>query len=170
QKVDPEFAIADTDYYVGGAKAKPAQEIDAECDGFDVGVERSVADNVSVELEMFSKAAALLFFVAETLRDGKPLERFFEFAVMRRDDPGEGGRQLGPQRDFACALVGEVEQLTDDLRTAFFRVKLGRFQDGSVPFDKAVTARDFTPFREDVISHCALARQEITETGKWLHP
>ena len=79
---------------------------------------------------MFAQPAALLFFVAKTLRDREPLQRLAEFAFMRRDDAREGRRQLRAQRDFALAFVGEIEELRDDLRAALFFVKLGRFENG----------------------------------------
>src|ERR1700731_3497669 len=118
---------------------------------------------------MLAEPAALLFLVAETLRDRKPFERFLEFAVMRGDDAGERGGELGPHRDFAPPFVGEVEKLADDLRAAFLGVKLRRLQDGPFPFDKAVRGSHFAPFREDVVSPRAIVWQKITETRERLH-
>ena len=80
------------------------------------------------------------------------LSGFAKFALMRRDDPRQGRRQLRPQRDFAVAFVGEIEKLRDDFGAALFFVKLGRLEDRAVPFDKAVAAADFAPAREDVHS------------------
>ena len=77
-------------------------------------------DNVAVELKMFAQPAALLFFVAETLADRKPLERLPEFAFVRGHHAGKRWRQLGAHRDFALAFVSEIEKLSDDLRAAFF--------------------------------------------------
>ncbi len=88
---------------------------------------------------------------------------------MRCDHARECWRELGPHRDFAFPFVGEIEKLPNDLRSAFLRVKLRRFEDRSVPFDEPVTPRHFAPFREDVISPRAIGRQEITKTGERLH-
>ena len=142
EKINPELAVADADDHVVRTETEPAQKIDAERDRFDVRVQRSLADDVGVKLEMFAESAALLFLVAETLRDREPLERFFEFAIMRGHDPRQGRRELGPHRDFAFAFVGKIKKLPDDLRAAFFRVKLGRFQNRPFPFYKAVAACD----------------------------
>ena len=88
---------------------------------------------------------------------------------MRRDDAGQSGRELGPQRDFAVPFVGEIEKLRDDLRSALFRVELRWFQDRAVPLHEAVTARDLPPFRENIISAGAVVRKKVTKTGQWLH-
>ena len=114
---------------------------------------------------MFAQSAALLFFVTEKLTDGKPLERLFEFALVRCDHPRQAWRQLGPQGDFTLAFVSEIEKLSDDLIAAFLFVKLSWFEDGPFPFDKAVAAGHFAPFREDVIPRCAIARQKIAKSG-----
>ena len=71
---------------------------------------------------MFAQAAALLFFVAEKLPNGEPFEWFLEFALVRGNHAGEGGRKLRAQRDFAFAFVGEVEKLIDNFRAALFFV------------------------------------------------
>jgi len=118
---------------------------------------------------MLAEPAALLFLVTKTLRDREPFQRFLEFAVVRRHDAGQRRRQLGPHRHFAFAFVGEIEELPDDLGTAFFRVKLRRFQDRSVPFHKSITARDFAPLGEDVTSARTIVRQKIAKSGKRLH-
>ena len=85
---------------------------------------------------------------------------------MRRDDPGEGRGQLRSQRDFAVAFVGEVEKLGDDFGAAFLLVKLGWFEDRTVPFDEAVAAADLAPAREDGVAKSAVVRQEIAKTGE----
>ena len=120
KKIDPEFAVADSDHEIARAKTKGAQKIDAKRDRFDIRVERCFADDVGVELEMLAQPAALLFLVTKTLRDGKPLERFLEFAVVRGDDARQRRRQLRSHRHFAFAFVGEIEKLADDFRPAFF--------------------------------------------------
>src|SRR5205807_7763502 len=99
------------------------------------------ANDVAIELEMLAQPAALLFLVTETLRDGKSLQRFLEFPFMRRDDTRESGREFGTQRHFTFAFIGEIEKLRDDHRAAFFGVELRRFEDRSVPFDEAISAR-----------------------------
>ena len=118
---------------------------------------------------MFAQPAALLFFVAEELADGKPLERFLEFALVRGDDACKRRRQLRAQRDFAFAFVGEIEKLADDFVAAFLFVELGRLEHRAVPFDEAVTAGHLAPAREDVISCRAITWQEIAKSGEWLH-
>ena len=108
---------------------------------FDVRAERIFADDVAVDLVMFAQPAALLFFVTKTLRDGKPLQRLFEFALVRRDHARQRRRHFRPQRDFAFAFVGEIEKLRDDFRAAFLSVKIGRLEDRAVPFDKPIAPR-----------------------------
>ena len=169
QQVGPKFAIAQPNDHVIRGKTEGAQQVDQERDQFDIRSGRSVADDVAIELEMFAQPAALLFFVAETLGDGEPLERFAEPAFMRCDDPGECRRELGPHRDFAVASIGEIEKLRDDFGAALFLVKLGRLEDWAVPFDKAVAAADLAPARENGIPKGAVVRQEISKSGKWLH-
>src|SRR5438067_180412 len=164
QKFYPSCAIIDPDHHVAAAEPKGAQKIDAKRDRLYIRVERRLADDVGVELKMFAEPAALLLLVTETLRDRKPFQRLLEFAVMGRHDASEGRRQLRSQRHFAFAFVGEIEKLSDDFRAAFFCVKLRRFQDRSVPFDKTVTARDFAPFAENIISPRAIVRQEIAKS------
>ncbi len=111
------------------------------------------------------RRAALLFFVAKTLRDREPFERFLEFAVVRRHDARERRRELGPHRDFALAFVGEIEKLAHDLRAAFLCVKLGRLENRPVPFHETVAARDFAPFREDVISAAQSSGRKSRKPG-----
>ena len=88
---------------------------------------------------------------------------------MRCHNPGERRRQLRSHCDFAVAFVGEIEKLRDDLGAAVFFLKLGRLEDGAVPFDKAIAATDFAPAREDNIPKSAVVRQKISKSGKWLH-
>src|SRR5437762_1288066 len=114
---------------------------------------------------MFAQTAALLFFVAKKLADGKPLERFPELALVRGDDPGERWRELGAQRDLALAFVGEIEKLGHDFVATFLFVELGRLEHGAVPFHEAVSERDLAPFRKNVISRCAIAWQKVAKTG-----
>src|SRR3954469_2007508 len=118
---------------------------------------------------MFAQAAALLFFVTKTLRDREPLQRFFELAIVSRDDPRESRRELRPHRDFAFAFVLEIEKLRDDLRSALLCIEFGRFEDGPVPFDKSIAPRHLAPSSEDVIPLRGLIRQKIAKSGKSLH-
>ena len=83
EQIGPKFAVAQPDDYVIRGKSKGAQQIDRERNQFDIRRGRSVADDVAVELIMLAQPAALLFFVAETLGDGEPLERFAEFSFVR---------------------------------------------------------------------------------------
>ena len=131
---------------------KRAQHVDAKRDQFDIRAEGFLADDVRIELIMLAQPAALLFFVAKTLRDGKPLERLLEFAVMRSDHARQRRRQLGAHRHLAFAFVGKIEKLADNFRAAFFRVERSRFQDRPIPFHKAIAPRDFAPTFEDVIA------------------
>ena len=72
KEIDPEFAVAHPDDEVARGKTKRPQQIHAKRDRFHIRAERFFADDVGVELEMFPEPAALLFLVAETLRDRKP--------------------------------------------------------------------------------------------------
>ena len=118
---------------------------------------------------MFAEATALLLLVAETLRDRKPLERFFEFAVVCRDNARQRRRELRPHRYFAVAFVGEIEKLPDNFGAAFFCVEFGRLQDRPVPLDEAITTRHFPPFREDIVPDRAFVRQKIAKARQGLH-
>ncbi len=88
---------------------------------------------------------------------------------MRRHDPGEGGGQLRPHRDCAIAFIGKIEKLRDDLGAALFRVKIGRFENRAIPFNKAIAATDLAPPGKNRVPESAVVRQEISETGQWLH-
>src|SRR6476619_2621838 len=88
---------------------------------------------------------------------------------MGRHHPGQSWGQFGTERDLAFAFVGEIEELGDDLGTAFFLVKLGRFENRSVPFDESVAAADFAPARENHVPGGAIFWKEISKAGKWLH-
>ena len=118
---------------------------------------------------MFAQPAALLLFVAETLGDREPFQRLPERALVRRNDPGERWRQFGPERHFAAAFVGEIKKLGDNFRPAFFLQKLGRLEDGAIPFDEAVAPADFAPVREKRVSESAFFGQEISESRQGLH-
>src|SRR5690242_10416728 len=109
---------------------------------------------------MLAQSAALLFFVPEKLADGEPFERFLEFALMSRNDARKRWRQLGPQRHFALAFIGEIKKLIDNLRAALFFVKLGGLQNRAFPFHKAIAARDLAPAREYVIALRTVIGQE----------
>jgi len=105
---------------------------------------------------MFAQPAALLFFVTKELTDRKPLERFFECALVRGNDARQRWCQLWPHRHFAIAFVGEIEKLIDNFRATFLAVEIGRLEHWTVPFDETVAARDFTPARKDVIPGSAV--------------
>src|SRR6266480_3649788 len=169
QEVDPELAVADANNEIFFIETEAAQNVDAKRDEFDISCDRRLADDIAIQLVMFAQTAALLFFVAKKLADGKPLERFPELALVRGDDPGERWRELGAQRDLAFAFVGEVEELSDDFVATFLFVELGRLEHGAVPFHKAIAARDFAPFRKNIISRRAIAWQKVAKTGQWLH-
>src|ERR1051325_9356474 len=100
---------------------------------------------------MFTQPAALLFLVTEELVDREPLHRLFEFALVRRDQASESGGEFRAQGYCAFTFVNEVEKLRDDFPATFFLIQLGRFQDGTVPFDKSIATRDFPPFGKDVV-------------------
>ena len=168
QKLGPEFTVTDQDDHIFFAKLERAQDIDAKGDEFDIGGEITFADDIAIELEMFAQPAALLLFVAKKLADRKPLERFLELALVRRDHAGESRRQLGTQSHFTLAFVGEIEKLIDDFAAAFFAVKIGRLENRPVPFDEAVASGHFAPAAEDVVPHGAISRQKITETRERL--
>ena len=84
---------------------------------------------------------------------------------MGRDDAGQGGGEFGPHRHLALAFVGEIEKLLDNFRPAFFRIQLRWLQHGSVPFDEAVSARDFPPAIEDVIANGAIVWRKSRKPG-----
>src|SRR5467141_1912307 len=117
---------------------------------------------------MFAQTAALLFFIAKELPDGKPLERFLERAFVGSDHTRQRWRQLWPHRHFAIAFVGEIKKLIDNFRAAFFAIEIGRLEHGTVPFDKAVAPRDLTPIREDVIPCRAIGGQKVSKTWERL--
>jgi hypothetical protein len=118
---------------------------------------------------VLAEPAALLLLVTKTLGNGKPLERFFEFTLMCRNDARQRWRKLGTHRHFAFAFVGKVKKLRDNLRPAFFRVEFRRLQHGSIPLDEAVSTRHFPPAVEDVIASGAILWKKITEAWKRLH-
>src|SRR5689334_6476178 len=88
---------------------------------------------------------------------------------MRGNYAGECRRQLRPHGNFAFAFVGEIEKLVDNFGAALLSIKISRFEHGSVPFDKAVTARNLPPAPKDVIPRGAILGQKIPKTWKRLH-
>src|SRR5262245_33651066 len=114
---------------------------------------------------MFAQSSPLLFFVTEKLTSGEPFERFLEFALVRGDHASQRRRELGTHGHFAFAFISKVEKLIDDFRAALFLVQLGRFQHRAVPFNEAVTPRNFAPASKDVIARRALVRKKIAKTG-----
>ena len=82
-----------------------------------------LAEDVHVELVELAAAALLRLFVAETLADLEPLERFGEMPLMLGDEARQRGGHLRAQRDVAPALVLEAEQLAGELATGFFQVE-----------------------------------------------
>ena len=165
QESRPEVAVTDPNNDIFLCETELAQDIDTKRNELSVSGQIRFPNDVAIELEMFAQPAALLFFVAEKLADGKPFERFLEFTLVRGNHAGEGGRELGTQRDFAFAFVGEIEKLIDNFCAALFFVELCRFEDGTVPFHETVAAGDFAPAREDVITHRTVIGQEIAKTG-----
>jgi hypothetical protein len=169
KEIDPKFPVAHPDHEIARAKTKRAQKIDAERNRFHICAEGFFADDIGVELEMLAQPAALLLLVTKTLRDRKPLERFFEFAVMRGDDARQRRCKLGAHCHFAVAFIGKIKKLADNFGSAFFCVERGRLQHRTIPFHKAVAPRDFAPALEDVIAHSAIDWKEVAEAGKRLH-
>src|SRR5437899_12083285 len=115
---------------------------------------------------MFAQSSALLFFVTEKLADRKPFERLFKFALVGGDHASKRRGELGAHRDFAFTLVSEIEKLIDDFCAALFFVELGRFENGAVPFNKAVASRDFTAAREGIISRSGAVGKGTGKTWK----
>ena len=85
-------------------------------------------------------------------------------------------RHLGAQRAFdaarvcalACIFSGDHtdrEKLPDQFAAALFFIKRKRLDRRPVVFDEAVTARDFAPHGEEVVSPGAVVRKKIAETG-----
>src|SRR5882724_9061942 len=105
QELLPSGTITDSNHEIRFAELECAKYINAQRDELDIRSKRILTDDVAIELKMFAQAAALLFFVAKKLADGKPFERFLEFAFVRGDDAGERGRQLGAHGDFTLAFV-----------------------------------------------------------------
>src|SRR2546430_15089729 len=103
QEVDPKLAVTGSDDEIFFAETEAAQDVDAKRDEFDIGCDQRLADDIAIQLVMFAQTAALLFFVAKKLADGKPLQRFPELALVGGDDPGERWRKLRSQRDLALA-------------------------------------------------------------------
>src|SRR5207244_5347211 len=169
QKIRPELAITNADNEIFFSQSECAQGVDTKSDQLNVGSEIALADDVAVELIMFAQATALLFFVTKELADGKPLERFLERAFVGRDHARQCRRQLRPHRDFAIAFVSEIEKLIDNFGAAFFAIEIGRLEDGAVPFDKTVAARNFAPTGEDVVPRRAVVRRKISESWERLH-
>src|SRR4051812_46289642 len=114
---------------------------------------------------MFAQSPALLFFVAETLRNREPLERFLEFLLVCCYDAGQRGRELRSHGDFAFPFVSEIEKLSDNFVAALSSVEFGRLEVWAIPLDEAIPARDFTPLGKDVIANGAVVREEIAKTG-----
>ena len=48
-------------------------------------------------------------------------------------------------------------------------VKIGRLENRSVPFDEAITMRDFAPSSNDVVPSRTIVGQEISKTWERLH-
>src|SRR4030095_5357275 len=169
QEIGPEIPVADPDNKIFFDESKGPQNIDAERHQLDVSGKVHLPDNVAVELEMFAQSSALLFFVTEKLADREPFERLLEFALVCGDHASKRGRELGAHGNFAFAFISEVEKLIDDFYAALLFVELGGFQNGTVPFNKAIATRDFAPTREDVVAYCAVVGKKIAKTGESLH-
>src|SRR4029077_4829352 len=108
------FAIADPDDEIFFSESERTHDINTKCDQFDIRCEIRFTDDIAIQLKVLAETAALLFFVAEELAYGKPFERFLKLAFMRGDHARERRRQLGAQRDFAFAFVGEIKKLIDN--------------------------------------------------------
>jgi len=163
QKICPKFTVADSDNEIVRCKSEFTEDIDAQREKLDICCKICFTDNVAVELEMFAQTAALLFFVAKELADGEPFERFFEFALVGGGDAGQRRRQLGPQRDFAFALVDKIKELVNDLFAAFLSVKLGQLKWWTFPFDEPVATRYLAP--ADTSRKCGSQLPSDTHAG-----
>ena len=127
---------------------------------------------------MLPQPAFLLLLVAEQLRDGEPLDRLLVIAVMRRDHPRQRRRHLRPQRNFAIALVREIEKLAHDLIPALGGIEFQRFQRRTVIFAEAVAPRHRAPRFKNVLARVTAPhirvrerfRIKITKTGQSFHP
>src|SRR6478736_596977 len=120
----PSLAVADPDHEIFFGQSECTQEIDGKRNQLDVGGQIILADDVAIELKMFAQPAALLLLVSEKLSDREPFEWFLEFAFVRRNHTSKRRRQFRTKRDFAFALVCEIEKLLDDFRAAFLFVQL----------------------------------------------
>ena len=169
KKVDPEFAVADSHDNILRREPERAQNVDAERNQFDIRFKRFLADDVRVELIVLAEPATLRTLVTKHLRQAKPFDRLFEFAVGRRDHAGERRSHLGPQGNGASAFIREVVELLHDFFAGFFLVEIQVFQQRPVVLDEAISVSHFTPAIEDVIAHGAILWGEITEAGERLH-
>ena len=95
-ELGPGVAIADANYEIFLAQTKAAQGVDDHRQQFGVGGGRGFSDNVAVELIEFPEPAAALAFVAETVGDREPFERFPEVARPCGDHAREGGSHFRP--------------------------------------------------------------------------
>jgi hypothetical protein len=151
--------------YISGRQAHGAHHVDRHREQLGVGGNGCFTDDVDVELEMLTQAAALLPLVAEQLRHREPADRLPERARSGRDHPRKSRRHFRPQRDLAAALVGESVELTDDLLAALFCVELERLQRRSIVLDESIPARHIPPDFCQVIAGRELLGIEITESG-----
>ena len=119
-EVDPCMAVGNTDDKIAGNKAKGEHRLDSQRDQLRIGGRSALAEDIDIELVEFTSPALLRFFIAETLADLKPLERFRKMALMLRNEPSQRGRYLRPQCHITPTLIFEAEKLRGKLATGFF--------------------------------------------------
>src|SRR5207248_10946553 len=148
----PGIAAAQANHEVIGSQSDGAKRVDQQRNQFGIGGEVFLADNICVELEMFSKTPLLLALVSEELRNRIPFDGLLVVALMRCDHSGEGGRHFRAQCDGAVSFVLEAVELADDFVPAFGSEQFKWLHGRSIVFPKAIAARNRAPTVKNILA------------------
>ena len=159
-------AVGDARAHVPSCEPETPQQIDGRGDELRIGQRSGLADEVHVDLVVLPQPAPLLTLVAVHLPDREPADRLLERPRPGRHHARQRGRHLRPQRDLPPALVLEVVELLDDLRTALLDVQLQRLERGPVVLLEAVARGDAAPDSKYVIAESRFVGIEIPESGQ----
>ena len=147
-------------------EAHPAQNAHGRADDLGFGHDRRLADDIHVPLVVLALAPARHPLVAETLRDGRPLEGETERPLPRHDHPRQRRGQLGPQGQPPAALVLERVNLFAYLFAGLALEQLHRLDDRRVIHLETPKPRRLAPSGEKRLASTKVFRIKVAHPAR----
>ena len=141
----PAGAVGCTDDEIALPEAECKHGVDGQGNEFSISTCGSLTEDIGVELDKFTSPAFLRFFVAETGANLEPFQWFGEITLIGANDTGQGCCEFRPKSDVTPSLIFKAKQLSGQLASGFFQIKLGGFNNGGLILSKTIAASNIPP-------------------------